>query len=246
MKPFIHAHSFQSHGFYMCGDVYMSEISEECRRATHIDVFCWWEAVSVVVVVVVLRIRTLKWTFFSELRCSSSYMEEWCIFIRPHCRTRCTSMCALESATNFSLKHFRLSHCMQCHVSSTRKKHCRTRYKYRKWKMGLCFHPYFTVYHTESQFWNLPHTGRSRLHRCKYHFSLHTDIFSVPVYCYMLVWWLENKNSPTVNHVCRKRRLKWVPSDQGYNWVTLPLGDINTQAWSSRIGVGCGANNPTL
>jgi hypothetical protein len=37
---------------------------------------------------------------------------------------------------------------------------------------------------------------------------------------------------------CRKRRLKWV--------ATLPLGDINTEAWSSGMGVGRGANNPTL
>jgi hypothetical protein len=33
-------------------------------------------------------------------------------------------------------------------------------------------------------------------------------------------------------------RLKWV--------ATLPLGDINTEAWSSGMGVGHGANNPTL
>jgi hypothetical protein len=42
----------------------------------------------------------------------------------------------------------------------------------------------------------------------------------------------------TVTHACRKRRLKWV--------ATLPLGDINTEAWSSGMGVGRGANNPTL
>jgi hypothetical protein len=41
-----------------------------------------------------------------------------------------------------------------------------------------------------------------------------------------------------VTHACRKRRLKWV--------TTLPLGDINTEAWSSGMGVGRGANNPTL
>jgi hypothetical protein len=46
------------------------------------------------------------------------------------------------------------------------------------------------------------------------------------------------KNSPTVTHACHKRRLKWV--------ATLPLGDINTEAWSSGMGVGRGANNPTL
>jgi hypothetical protein len=52
------------------------------------------------------------------------------------------------------------------------------------------------------------------------------------------VWWQGNKNSPTVTHACRKRRLKWV--------ATLPLGNINTEVWSSGMGVGRGANNPTL
>jgi hypothetical protein len=47
------------------------------------------------------------------------------------------------------------------------------------------------------------------------------------------VWWPGNKNSPNVTHACRKRRLKWV--------ATLPLGDINTEAWSSGLGVGRGA-----
>jgi hypothetical protein len=47
------------------------------------------------------------------------------------------------------------------------------------------------------------------------------------------VWWPGNKNSPTATHACRKKRLKWV--------ATLPLGDINTEAWSSRVGVGRGA-----
>jgi hypothetical protein len=28
--------------------------------------------------------------------------------------------------------------------------------------------------------------------------------------------------------------------------VTLPLGDINTEVWSSGMGVGRGANNPPL
>jgi hypothetical protein len=53
--------------------------------------------------------------------------------------------------------------------------------------------------------------------------------------CYFPVWWPGNKNSLTVTRACRKRRLKWV--------ATLPLGDINTEAW---MGVGRGANNPTL
>jgi hypothetical protein len=47
-----------------------------------------------------------------------------------------------------------------------------------------------------------------------------------------------NKNSPTVTHACRKGRLKRV--------ATLPLGDINTEAWSSGMGVWHGANKPTL
>jgi hypothetical protein len=42
----------------------------------------------------------------------------------------------------------------------------------------------------------------------------------------------------TVTHACRKRRLKWV--------ATLPLGDINTEAWSFGTRVGRGANNLTL
>jgi hypothetical protein len=33
---------------------------------------------------------------------------------------------------------------------------------------------------------------------------------------------------------------------QGYNRASLPLGDINTEAWSSEMGVERGANNPTL
>jgi len=41
-----------------------------------------------------------------------------------------------------------------------------------------------------------------------------------------------------IDHAYRKRRLKWV--------ATLPLGDMNTEAWSSGMGVGRGANNPTL
>jgi hypothetical protein len=52
------------------------------------------------------------------------------------------------------------------------------------------------------------------------------------------VWWLGLKNSPTVTGACRKRRIKWVPSAWGYNWVTLSPGVINTEAWSSRLGVG--------
>jgi hypothetical protein len=33
------------------------------------------------------------------------------------------------------------------------------------------------------------------------------------------------------------------PSAWGYNWVTLPLEDINRATWSFRLGVGCRADN---
>jgi hypothetical protein len=68
---------------------------------------------------------------------------------------------------------------------------------------------------------------------CQYGYEL-----NIVRICKVPVWWLGSKNSPTVTHACRKRRLKWV--------ATLPLGDINTEAWSSGMGVGRGANNPTL
>jgi hypothetical protein len=29
-----------------------------------------------------------------------------------------------------------------------------------------------------------------------------------------------------------------LPSARGYNWVTLSLADINTEDWSSKLGVG--------
>jgi hypothetical protein len=66
----------------------------------------------------------------------------------------------------------------------------------------------------------------------------------IPAHCFLTsnvyfpVWWPGNKNIPTVTHACRKRRLKWV--------TTLPLGDINKEAWYSGMGVERGANNPTL
>jgi hypothetical protein len=50
-------------------------------------------------------------------------------------------------------------------------------------------------------------------------------------------------NRPTVAHAGRKRRLKWVLGAGGYNWVTQSPGDIET--WSSRSGVGRGADDPT-
>jgi hypothetical protein len=54
------------------------------------------------------------------------------------------------------------------------------------------------------------------------------------------------KNSPTVAHACRKKRLKWVLGAWGYNWATQSLGYINMETWSSRLGVGRGADDPTL
>jgi hypothetical protein len=57
------------------------------------------------------------------------------------------------------------------------------------------------------------------------------------------VWWPGLKNSPTVTHTCRKRRLKWVPSAWGYSWATLSAGVINTEACSSRLGVGRWTDN---
>jgi hypothetical protein len=53
------------------------------------------------------------------------------------------------------------------------------------------------------------------------------------------------KNSPTVAHACRKRRLKCVLGAWGYNWATQSPGDINTETWSSKLGVGRVADNPT-
>jgi hypothetical protein len=58
------------------------------------------------------------------------------------------------------------------------------------------------------------------------------------------VWRQENKNSPTAAHACRERRLKWVASAWGCNWATLSPGDINAEAWSSRLGVERRVNNP--
>jgi hypothetical protein len=37
-----------------------------------------------------------------------------------------------------------------------------------------------------------------------------------------------------------------LPSAWGYNWATLPPGDINTGVHPSRLRVGRGADNPTL
>jgi hypothetical protein len=36
-----------------------------------------------------------------------------------------------------------------------------------------------------------------------------------------------------------------LPSVQGYSWATLPPGDINSETWSSRLGAGRGAKQPT-
>jgi hypothetical protein len=53
------------------------------------------------------------------------------------------------------------------------------------------------------------------------------------------------KNSPTVTHACRKRRLKWVLGAWEYNWATQSPGDTNIETWSSRLGVGRRADDPT-
>jgi hypothetical protein len=69
----------------------------------------------------------------------------------------------------------------------------------------------------------------------------------ITLYCvHSPVWWPGFKNSPTVTHECRKRRLKWVPSPWGYSWATLSPRIINTETWSSRLGVGRWTNNPAL
>jgi hypothetical protein len=54
------------------------------------------------------------------------------------------------------------------------------------------------------------------------------------------------KKSPTIAHAYRKRRLKWVLGAWGYNWATQSPGDINMETWSSKFGVGRGADGPTL
>jgi hypothetical protein len=53
------------------------------------------------------------------------------------------------------------------------------------------------------------------------------------------------KISSTVADACRKRRLKWVSGAWGYNWAIQSPGDINMETWSSRLGVGRGADDPT-
>jgi hypothetical protein len=55
-----------------------------------------------------------------------------------------------------------------------------------------------------------------------------------------LQWFIITRNKS------ERKYIKWVPGAWGYNWATLTLGDINTEASSSRMGVGRGANNPTL
>jgi hypothetical protein len=48
---------------------------------------------------------------------------------------------------------------------------------------------------------------------------------------------------PTI--VCMGSGTPRYPSYPVYSWVTLSPGAINTETWSSRLGVGRGANNPT-
>jgi hypothetical protein len=77
--------------------------------------------------------------------------------------------------------------------------------------------------------------------------STHIKSCEYPKVCsvrWVLLWWPGLKNSPTVTHACRKRSIKWVPSAWGYSWATLSPGVINTEVWSSRLGVGGWTNNP--
>jgi hypothetical protein len=50
---------------------------------------------------------------------------------------------------------------------------------------------------------------------------LHCRTISISMWLHFPMWWPGLKNSPTVTHACRKRRLKWVPSAWGYSWATL-------------------------
>jgi hypothetical protein len=86
------------------------------------------------------------------------------------------------------------------------------------------------------------------------HFQKHTQIwisikhistwFNWGIKHVLPAWWTGLKNSPTVIHACRKRRLKWVPSTWGYSWATLSPGVINKETWSSRLEVGRWTKNP--
>jgi hypothetical protein len=40
--------------------------------------------------------------------------------------------------------------------------------------------------------------------------------------------------------------MKKEPDAWGYNWVTVSLGDTITGIWSSRLGVGCKADDLAL
>jgi hypothetical protein len=53
------------------------------------------------------------------------------------------------------------------------------------------------------------------------------------------------KNSPTVAHAYRKRRIKWVLGVWGYNWATQSAGDIIMETWFSTLGAGRGAGDST-
>jgi hypothetical protein len=109
------------------------------------------------------------------------------------------------------------------------------------------FRPYFCKIYSNIIF---PSTPRSSQLSPLFRFSTKTFvlIFHISFACYMshpcLPPWFDYPNN--VWYACRKRRLKWVSGAWGYNWATLPLGDINTEVWSSRVGVGRGTKNPTL
>jgi hypothetical protein len=71
----------------------------------------------------------------------------------------------------------------------------------------------------------------------KHDYITENDILSLDYFSFPRVV-TGDKNSPTVAHACRKRRLKWVLGAWGYNWTTQSPGDINMETWSSRLGVG--------
>jgi hypothetical protein len=69
-------------------------------------------------------------------------------------------------------------------------------------------------------------------------------ISPLPQYAFITLVVTGEKNSPTVAHACRKRRLKWIFGTWGYNWATQSPGDINMETWSFSLGVGRG-DDPT-
>lgn len=50
------------------------------------------------------------------------------------------------------------------------------------------------------------------------------------------MYWPGKWNISTIARACHKWWLKRAPGVWGYNWATLPLGDINTKAWFQVTG----------